>query len=179
VLIDEAYVDFADQSALSLVLKHTNVIILRSMSKGYSLAGLRFGYAIGRPTLLMQLEKVRDSYPCDVISIAAATAAIEDQEYAQSTWSKVKSERARLAAALRKMGFTMPESQSNFLLAQVPSGEAKPTAKELYETLKSRQILIRWWDLPMITDKVRITIGTPEQNDRLLTELQSLIGKSI
>jgi len=177
VLIDEAYVDFANQSALSLVHKYENLVILRSMSKGYSLAGLRFGYAISQPTLLHQFEKVRDSYPCDVISIAAATAAIEDQEYARSTWDKVKSERARLSSALASMGFEHPESQSNFLLAQVPSSaKKKHSAMEIYQHLKNRSILVRWWDLPMLQDKLRITVGTPEQNDRLLEELKALLG---
>ena len=177
VLIDEAYVDFANQSALHLVHKYENLVILRSMSKGYSLAGLRFGYAISQPTLLAQFEKVRDSYPCDVISIAAATAAIEDQEYAQSTWNKVRSERARLSSALASMGFKLPESQSNFLLAQVPSlATNKRSAMDIYQTLKSRGILVRWWDLPLLQDKLRITVGTPEQNDRLLAELKAVYG---
>jgi histidinol-phosphate aminotransferase len=177
VLIDEAYIDFANRSALPLVHKYANVLILRSMSKGYSLAGLRFGYAICQPLLLTQFEKVRDSYPCDVISIAAATAAIEDQDYARSTWEKVKSERVRLSSALARMGFSLPESQSNFLLAQVPSCATKErSAMDIYQTLKNRGILVRWWDLPGLQDKVRITVGTPQQNDRLLEELKALVG---
>ncbi|MCL2641284.1 MAG: histidinol-phosphate aminotransferase family protein, partial [Phycisphaerales bacterium] len=173
LVIDEAYVDFASVNALEMVKKFSNVVILRTMSKGYSLAGLRFGYAIGQPSLLRELEKVRDSYPVDAVSIAAATAGILDQEYAKNTWKKVKSERTRLAAELRQMGFTMPESASNFLLATVPT---PLTGKGVYEAMKSKGILIRWWDLPRISDKVRITIGTPEQNDRLLTELRHLKG---
>lgn len=172
VVIDEAYVDFAPVSALELAKKLPNVLLLRTMSKGYSLAGLRFGYGIGQPALLEQLVKVRDSYPCDALSIAAATAAISDQEYAKGTWEKVKSERARLAAALRAMGFVMPESHSNFVLATVPG---KVSAKGVYEALKGKGILVRWWDLPRIADKVRITVGTPEQNDRLLKELRTMV----
>jgi histidinol-phosphate aminotransferase len=174
LVIDEAYVDFAPVSALSLVQEFPNVLLLRTMSKGYSLAGLRFGYAIGQPALLKQIEKVRDSYPVDAIAIAAATAAILDQSYAQSTWQKVIAERARVSAALRHMGFSLPNSASNFVLAQIPT---KPglTARQIYETLKSRGLLIRYWDLPQIADKIRITIGTPEQNERLLGELKTLI----
>ena len=172
LVIDEAYVDFAEHSALGLVKDHENVLILRTMSKGYGLAGLRFGYGIAQPSLLRQIEKVRDSYPVDAISIAAATAAMLDQEYAKSTWEKVKLERTRLAAALGKLGFTMPKSQSNFLLATVPAGVY---ARELYEKLKARGILVRWWDLPRIADKVRITVGTPEQNDRLLAALAAIL----
>jgi histidinol-phosphate aminotransferase len=175
VLIDEAYVDFSAQSALPLVAKHDNLILLRSMSKGYSLAGLRFGYAIGQPSLLKEIEKVRDSYPCDVVSIAAATAAIQDQEYAASTWQRVKSERSRVSSALRDRGFRLPDSESNFVLAEMPHG-SPTTAKQLYLSLKERGLLIRWWDLPLISNMVRITIGTAEQNDRLLLEINELVS---
>ncbi len=174
LVIDEAYIDFAGGiSAIELAKKFSNVLILRTMSKGYSLAGLRFGYGIAQPALLRQIEKVRDSYPVDAISIAAATAAIEDQAYAKGTWDKVVSERIRVCKALRSMGFCMPESSSNFVLATVPSG--KKIAKQIYEGLKEKGILVRWWNLPRISDKVRITIGTPEQNDWLLTELRAMI----
>jgi histidinol-phosphate aminotransferase len=173
LVIDEAYVDFAPGSALELVRQYPNVLILRSMSKGYGLAGLRFGYGIGQATLLQQLEKVRDSYPCDAVAIAAATAAILDQTYARQSWSKVIAERTRLAAALGAMGFALAESHSNFVLATVPAG--KVTAKQVYETLKGRNILVRWWDLPRIADKIRITVGTAEQNDALLKELSGIV----
>ena len=93
LLIDEAYVDFAPASALELVKRFGNVVILRTMSKGYSLAGLRFGYCVGRPEVLREIEKVRDSYPVDAVAIAAATAAIEDQDYAKGTWQRVVAER--------------------------------------------------------------------------------------
>jgi len=175
LVIDEAYVDFAPTSALDLVKKFPNVLLLRTMSKGYSLAGLRFGYGIAQPSLMRQLEKVRDSYPVDAIAIAAATAAITDQPYARDTWEKVKTERTRVSAALRQLGFTLPDSHSNFVLATVPGGGGGQTGKAVYESLKSRGILIRWWDLPRIADKVRITIGTPAQNDRLLAELKTLV----
>jgi histidinol-phosphate aminotransferase len=174
LLIDEAYVDFAPVNALKLVKRFANVLILRTMSKGYSLAGLRFGYGIAQPALMRELEKVRDSYPVDAVAITAATAAIGDQEYARGTWQKVKTERARVAAALRGIGFALPESHSNFVLATVPAGL---TGKGVYEALKARGILVRWWDLPRIADKVRITIGTPEQNGRLLAELKNLIER--
>jgi histidinol-phosphate aminotransferase len=177
LVIDEAYVDFAPMSALPLVEKYDNVLILRTLSKGYSLAGLRFGYGIGQPSLLKQLEKVRDSYPVDALSIAAATAAIQDQPYARETWRKVIEERVRLTAELRAMGFVMPESHSNFLLATVPPSPQKLSAQQLYEGLKGRGILVRWWDLPRISDKIRITVGSPGQNTRLLTEIAALLAQ--
>lgn len=174
LLIDEAYVDFAPESCLPLVNRFPNVILLRTLSKGYSLAGLRFGYAIGPAPLLKELEKMRDSYPCDAVSIAAATAAINYQTYARDTWEKVISERVRLSAELRKLGFDLPESSSNFVLAQVP---ADADAQHVYESLKSRGILVRYFNLPRLTDKLRITIGTPEQNDWLLKELADILKK--
>ncbi len=169
--------------AISLVrdLKLPNVLLLRTLSKGYSLAGLRFGYALAQPQLLQQLEKVRDSYPLDAIAQAAATAAIQDQPYAKETWQKVITERTRVTKALRELGFTLPESQSNFVLATVPhtaansQGMAPRSAKSCYESLKSHGILIRWWDIPNIADKLRITIGTPDQNNQLLGELKNIL----
>ncbi len=174
LVIDEAYVDFAPTSALSLVKEFPNILLLRTMSKGYSLAGLRFGYGIGQPALMKQLEKVRDSYPVDAIAISAATAALEDHTYAKITWQKVIAERTRLTAELQRLGFSMPASHSNFLLATAPPAGGRG-AKELYETLKSRGILVRYWDLPRIHDKLRITVGTPEQNNHLLDELGKLV----
>ncbi len=171
VLLDEAYVDFAPASALPLVREHDNVILLRSMSKGYGLAGMRFGYGIAQPSLLAQLHKVRDSYPCDALAIAAATAAITDQAYAAGTWEKIKHQRAHVSAALRSMGFTLPDSYSNFVLAQVP---APVNAGELYQRLKAANILVRYFNLPGLTDKLRITVGTAEQNTALLTALKTL-----
>jgi histidinol-phosphate aminotransferase len=175
LVIDEAYADFAPTTALQTVQQFPNVLLLRTLSKGYSLAGLRFGYAIAQPALLKQIEKVRDSYPVDALSIAAATAAISDQSYFNESRQKVIAERQRLATELQSLGFTMPASHSNFLLATVPSTQKSITAKQIYETLKARNILVRYWDLPRIADKLRITVGTPEQNNRLLAELKTLV----
>jgi histidinol-phosphate aminotransferase len=174
VLIDEAYVDFSPHSALPLVKKYPNLILLRSMSKGYSLAGLRFGYSIAQPELLHELYKVRDSYPCDAIAIAAATAAINDQDWAKKSWELVHAERGKLSAQLVQLGFKIPQSAANFILAQAPDGI---NARELYEQLKMRNILVRYFNLPRLTDKLRITVGTPEQNRALLTALKELVAQ--
>ncbi len=171
VLVDEAYVNFAPHSALQLVGKFPNLVLLRSMSKGYGLAGLRFGYAIGQPDILQQLHKVRDSYPCDALAIAAATAAIEDQAYARGTWERVKTERQWLTSQLAAIGYTMPESHANFVLARVPVGT---DARGIYEQLKARNILVRYFALPRLTDKLRITIGSPDQNRALVAALQPM-----
>ncbi len=172
VLVDEAYVDFAPQSALPLVKKYANLVLLRSMSKGYGLAGMRFGYGIAQRELLEQFYKIRDSYPCDAVAIAAATAAIEDQTYARQTWAKVTEERQRLKHALAGLGFSGPESFSNFLLCTVPPGTS---AADLYAQLKAAGVLVRFFNLPGLRDKLRITVGKPAENEELIRTLRRII----
>lgn len=168
--VDEAYVDFAREDCVKLAGTRPNVLVMRTLSKGYSLAGLRFGFAIGHEELIRGLMKVKDSYNVDAISIAAATAAIEDQAYREQTRQKVISERQRLTAALERLGLPCLPSESNFLLATA----RRPGARDLYEALKRRRILVRYFDSPGIDDKLRITVGTPEQNDALLAALGEL-----
>jgi histidinol-phosphate aminotransferase len=167
ILVDEAYVDFAETNALPLLQHYPNVIITRTFSKGYSLAALRFGYAIAAPETITEMMKVKDSYNCDGIAILAATAALEDQAYARSTWQKVCSERTRLAAELTRRGFSVIPSHANFLFATCPTGDAAG----LYRSLKSQGILVRFFDKPGLQDKLRITIGTPDENTALLAAL--------
>jgi histidinol-phosphate aminotransferase len=171
LLIDEAYVDFAEFNCVELVRQFENVIILRSLSKGYSLAGLRFGYAIARPEMIDGLLKVKDSYNEDAIAITAATAAIEDQKYFKETVTKVKAERARLTAKLRELGFELPDSSSNFVFAE----HNKRKAKVIFDKLVEQNIYVRYWDLPGIDNKLRISVGTAEQNDALLSALNQIV----
>jgi histidinol-phosphate aminotransferase len=171
LVVDEAYVDFADENCLSLAREQENVLVFRTLSKGYSLAGVRFGFGVGHPALIEGLVKVKDSYNVDVVSLAAATAAIRDQQYAQGNWEKVRRERMRVTADLRKLGFSVFDSQSNFLLART----TRRPARELYESLKARKILIRYFDYPGLSDKLRITVGRPEENEALLTALGELL----
>ncbi len=172
LLIDEAYVDFATRDALPLVRDEAldNVLLLRTLSKGYSLAGLRFGYGIGHPRLIAALHKARDSYNVDVLAQAAATAALEHRDEARKTWEKVIAERERVTMELRGRGFVVPESQSNFVLATPPAGSR--SAKEIYESLKAGNIFVRYFDQDRLRDKLRITIGTVEQNEVLLRGLE-------
>jgi len=169
--IDEAYIDFAEKDCMELAKARKNVLVMRTMSKGYSLAGLRFGFAVGNPALIDGLMKVKDSYNVDVISIAAATAALADQEHFNESRQKIIAERQRLAAALADLGLPCLVSQSNFLLATAK----KPSAGQLYESLKERRILVRYFNSPAIEDKLRITVGTPQQNDALIAALKELI----
>ena len=172
LLIDEAYVDFAEENCVSLVKDFDNVIILRSMSKGYALAGIRFGYAIAQPTLIKGLLKVKDSYNVDAVAIVAATAAIKDQKYFRETVEKVKAERKRLTGQLRNLGFDVPDSSANFVLAKCKNRKAV----EVYEKLKQQNIHIRYFAYPELEDKLRITIGTSEQNDKLLSALKEILS---
>ena len=156
---------------MSLAKTRKNVLVMRSMSKGYSLAGLRFGFAIGHPDLIEGLVKVKDSYNVDAIAIAAATAALADQEYRERTRQKVIAERERVRSALARIGLPSLPSQSNFLLTQA----VRPTARELYESLKARRILVRYFNSPGLDDRLRITVGTPEQDDVLIAALKELV----
>jgi len=173
LLIDEAYVDFAQDNCAALVKDFDNVIILRSMSKGYCLAGIRLGYAIAQPALIAGLMKVKDSYNVDAVAITAATAAIRDQSYFQQNIKKVKDERARLTQQLRDLGLDVPDSSGNFVLAKCKNHKAV----EIYEKLVERKIYVRYFDYPNLNDKLRITVGTSEQNDKLLLALKKILSK--
>ncbi|MCK4849872.1 MAG: histidinol-phosphate transaminase [Phycisphaerae bacterium] len=173
LIMDEAYVDFADNNCLELVDKHKNVLILRTLSKGYSLAGLRFGYGIGNRKLIAGLNKVKDSYNCDALSVLLATEAISDQEVMRENARKVRDERERLSERLQAVGFEVPESQANFLLARMPAGCAL-TAKQLYKQLKERDVCVRYMEQTHLADCVRITVGRPEQNETLLQMMRQV-----
>ena len=173
VAIDEAYADFAEYTALPLVQEFENVIVLRTMSKGYSLAGLRMGFGIANPKLLAGLFKVKDSYNIDAIAIAVGTAAMRDQAYKNACADKVKSSRAKLTIDLKNLGWRVLDSQGNFVLATSPQGNAE----SMYKALKERGILVRYFQQAGLEDKLRITVGTDEQNQTLIEALVSLMNK--
>jgi histidinol-phosphate aminotransferase len=173
LLIDEAYVDFAEDNCLGLLQKFDNVIILRTLSKGYSLAGLRFGFAFAQRALIEGLLKLKDSYNVDAFANEAATAAIQDQVYFRNTVEKIKAERTRLTEQLRDLGFDVPDSQANFVLAKCNGADAQ----QLYEKLVKRGIYVRYFEYPRLDDKLRITVGTPEQNDKLIYALKEILSQ--
>ena len=178
LLVDEAYVDFIDPAhhynCLDLVSDHENVIFLRSLSKGYGLAGLRFGYGIGHASLIEpMLTKTRDSYNIDAISQQLASAALIDQEYARNTWEMVRTSRASLSISLEERGFNSVDSESNFLLATVPGSAS---AQALYEGLKELNILVRFFNVSGLDDKLRMTVGTEQENAALLKAVDKLLG---
>jgi histidinol-phosphate aminotransferase len=171
LLIDEAYVDFAEQDAAGLVRQFDNVIVLRSMSKGYSLAGLRFGYAIAHKDLIAGLMKIKDSYNVGATAIAVATAAIMDQDYFKENIEKVKRQRQLLTGQLRALGFGLSDSHTNFLLARAENG----SAAAIHEQLAQRNIYVRYFNVAGLRDKLRISIGTEQQNGKLLAALRGIL----
>jgi len=173
LLIDEAYVDFAEANCTGLVKEFDNVIILRSMSKGYSLAGIRFGYAIAQPDLIAGLMKVKDSYNVDAVAVAVATAAIKDQKYFSETAEKVKKTRGLLVEQLRDLGFEVVESCANFVLAESKNHKAG----KIYDKLVQRKIYVRYFNLPGLDDKLRISVGTDRQNDKLISALKEILSE--
>lgn len=177
LVLDEAYADFVDPAlhynCVPLIRQYDNLVILRTFSKGYSLAGLRMAYGIGAASLVDPMQyKTKDSYNTDFIAQALATAAVGDQAYAADTWRRVREERERLRGELAGLGLHSPASQSNFLLVQIP---APLDAEQLYLGLKDAGILVRYFKLPGLTDRLRITIGTPEENRRLMQALLPLL----
>jgi histidinol-phosphate aminotransferase len=170
LVIDEAYVDFADCQALVLA-QRPNVIVARSLSKSYCLAGIRFGFAVAEPALVHELVKVKDSYNCDVLSLAAATAALADQEYLQTTRARIIATRGQLEHSLERMGFEVVPSQANFVWCRRHDRPVKP----LYEELKKRLILVRYMNYAGYGDGLRITVGTDSEISRLVEELKKLV----
>jgi len=169
LVVDEAYVDFAESSAIGLLERHSNLIVTRSLSKGYGLAGLRFGYLIARPEIVEGLVKLKDSYNCDTLSLVAAAAALDDQPYLARTRSVILATRRRLTDAVRSLGYDVPESRSNFIWCT-----GGPPAAATYEALKARKILVRLMRYPGHPDGLRITVGTDPEIDLLLDELRLL-----
>ena len=208
LLVDEAYVDFVDPGLgydlVPAIRDHPNLVILRTLSKGYSLAGLRFGYGLGSASLLDPMAtKTKDSYNVDTLAVEVARAAIESREWAADNWTKVRTERERLRAGLERLGLTTLPSETNFVLAAVPpdaavagtdadrgmprgvgesgadtaSGGADDTrANALYLALKARDVHVRWFAEPRLADRLRISVGTPEEDDRLLAVLAELLS---
>jgi histidinol-phosphate aminotransferase len=172
VLIDEAYADFAAPRyhSIPLLRDHPNLIVSRSFSKGYSLAGIRLGYLAASAEMVEQLVKVKDSYNCDLLSQVAGVAALEDQAYLAQTWARVLATRARLSAELRGLGYEVPDSQSNFVWA---TGGAP--ARETFRQLKERRILVRLMSYPGYPDGLRISVGTDDEIDSLLAALSQIL----
>lgn len=163
VVIDEAYVDFAEWNLADLARTLPNVIIARTLSKSYSLAGLRFGYLLGAPPLIAAMDKIRDSYNVDAITQSLALAAIQDQPYMTDCSARIRQTRDSFCATLHGLGFTIAPSATNFVWLKPPV----KSAKELFEYLRKHDILARYFEGPRTRDHLRITIGTDNDMKRV------------
>jgi histidinol-phosphate aminotransferase len=171
LLVDEAYVDFAETNCLKLVAQNEKIMVSRSLSKSYALAGLRFGFIVAQPQIIEGLVKIKDSYNCDSLSIAAATAAIDDQAWLAENRRKILATRDRLTAGMRQLGFAAVDSQANFVWCPHPELPVKP----LYEQLKANRILVRYMNYADWGDGLRISVGSDEQIEACLGLLKSMV----
>jgi histidinol-phosphate aminotransferase len=171
MVVDEAYADFAESNCLGLGAENERILVTRTLSKSYALAGLRFGYVVAQPKVIEQLAKVKDSYNCDALSIAGATAAIDDRAWFDRTRAAILATRERLTAGLRQLGIACVDSQANFVWAR----HAMADSRGLYEQLKAAGILVRYMNYPGWGDGLRISVGTDEQTDVLMAKLAELI----
>ena len=172
LVVDEAYADFAKTNCVPLATatKNRNVMVMRTLSKSFSLAGLRLGYCIGPEPLIAALYKVKDSYNVDAIAQGVALAALNDLPWMRANAAKVRRTRTRTAKALARMGWDVLPSESNFLFAR----PARRPAAEVFEALRARNIFVRYFKGPRTGDRLRITIGTDAQMDALLSALAAL-----
>jgi len=172
LVVDEAYADFADHTTLTLLDDHPNLVVLRTLSKSFSLAGLRVGLAFGHPELLAGLRTMKDSYNVNRLTLAAATAALSDVEDMRRNVGRVCATRERLSDALRALGYEVPPSRANFVLARRPGVDQAPIVRALAEA----GILVRHFPVPRLTDAMRITIGTDDEIDAFLRALRVRIS---
>lgn len=172
LLVDEAYGDFAEFNCIDLVAKSEKILVSRSFSKSYALAGLRFGFVVAQPHMIAQLVKVKDSYNCDALSIAAATAAIADQTWLAENRGRILATRKRLTEGMRHLGFEVVDSHANFTWNVHPSQPVKP----LYERLKQQSVLVRYMDYAGWGDGLRISVGTDEDVQTCLNRLEAILS---
>jgi histidinol-phosphate aminotransferase len=174
VVVDEAYVDFGAETAVSLIKKYPNLLVVHTLSKSRSLAGLRVGYAMGHPDLIQGLDRVKNcfnSYPLDRLAIAGATAAIEDQAHFEQTRDAVVRSRCALTSGLEKLGFDVLPSAANFIFAKHPAKDGAAFAA----ALRDKNIIVRHFKAPRINQYLRITIGTDQECEKLLDACRAIL----
>ncbi len=173
LVVDEAYIDFADSegaSSMPLIQRLPNLVVLRTLSKSFSLAGMRIGLAFASEEIIAGMMKVKDSYNLNRLSLVAATAALQDLPWMNRNARRIRQSRKRLTTALKRLGFQVYPSHANFVLARKQGASLKP----VYEALKRRMILVRYFDLPGLQDCLRITVGKPKEVQVLLKELAAI-----
>ena len=173
-IVDEAYVDFGAESALSLLNEYDNLLVIQTFSKSRSMAGLRIGYAIGSETMIKYLNDVKysyNSYTMNSITLEIGVEAVKDDAYFRSTCEKIIATRERLKGQLRDLGFEFQDSKTNFIFAK----HASVPAEHIFKELKSRNIYVRYWNKPRISEYLRITVGTDEECDTLVANLKEIL----
>ena len=173
VVIDEAYIDFASEDCMELATKYDNVLVARTLSKSYALAGIRFGYCVGNNELIDALYKIKDSYNVNMITQELARVALLDDGTMEAITSAVKNSRALLINELSDLGFSVFPSEANFVWTKPP----KPGAQKIFEELKKRNVFVRWFDGERTKDYLRVTVGTNEQTMALIEALEEIFGK--
>lgn len=174
VIVDEAYIDFGGTSAIELVEEYDNLLVVQTFSKSRSLAGIRIGYAIGQPELIKAMNDVKysyNSYTMNATALELGVAALQDQEYFEDTCNKIIATRERTKGQLKELGFSFPDSKTNFLFV---THESVP-AKELFEALRKENIFVRYFNKPRIDNRLRITIGTEKEMDALIGFLKEYL----
>jgi histidinol-phosphate aminotransferase len=170
LVLDETYADFADGNALELIKKYENVVVTRTLSKSYSLAGMRLGLAIARPEVIVALDKIRDHYNLDRLAQAACVAAFKDQTYLRECVRKIRATREWFTGELGKLGYSAIPSQGNYLFVTPPDGNGK----RVYDGLFERKILVRHFTDPLLAHGLRISIGTPEEMEKTLAAIREI-----
>jgi histidinol-phosphate aminotransferase len=170
LVVDEAYADFAEENALGLVKRYPNVVVTRTLSKSYSLAGMRLGLAVARPQVVSALDKIRDHYNLDRLAQAACAAALADQAYFNACTEEIRATRQWFTAELGKIGYTVTPSQGNFVFA----APADQNGKRVYDGLFARNILVRYFTDPLLAHGLRISIGTREEMEATLKSVQEI-----
>jgi histidinol-phosphate aminotransferase len=173
VVIDEAYVDFASADCMDLASEYKNVLVCRTLSKSYALAGIRFGYCVGNKELIDALFKIKDSYNVNTLTQELARVALLDQGTMEAMTTAVKNSRAIMTNELAELGFSVYPSETNFLWVKPP----RPGAKKIFEELKQRNVYVRWFDGDRTRDYLRITVGTDQQTMLLIEALEEIFGK--
>ena len=176
-IVDEAYVDFGSESALSLLDEYDNLLVVRTFSKSRSMAGMRIGYAFGCETMIKYLNDVKysfNSYTMNSVTLAAGVEAVKDEEYFKASCEKIIRSRERLKGELRALGFEFGDSKTNFIFAR----HAAVPAEYIFTELKKRDIYVRYWNKPRINNHLRITVGTDEECDILVRNLKEILSQA-
>lgn len=176
VIVDEAYIDFGGVSALELTRKYDNLLVVQTFSKSRSMAGMRIGYAIGNEVLIKYLNDVKysfNSYTMNQTSLALGPVVVEDNEYFEETFNKIIKTRERVKVELKELGFTFPDSYSNFIFASHKTVKAEV----IFNKLREKQIFVRYFNKPRIDNYLRITVGTDEEMDTLIKELKVIVNE--